>query len=93
MNFKGKKIKIKFFFPKFCRNGKVVKIIKIPAEVVTAVEWGGKNFDKLFVCTASKAFDVLTGQIAQRTFSRESGKVFVVTGLGVTGVPQNTLDI
>lgn len=76
-----------------CRNGKIVNVIKIPAEIVTAVEWGGKNLDKLFVCTASKAFNIFTGKITDRIFSQGSGRVFVVSGLGTTGVPQNTVCI
>lgn len=77
----------------YFRTRAIVQEIKIPALVVTAVEWGGKNLDKLFVCTASRAYDIHTGQVAQKEFAADSGKVFVVTGLGATGVPQNTLDI
>ena len=70
-----------------------MRVITIPSEIVTAVEFGGKNLDKLFVCTASKAFDILTGEIPNRTFSPDSGKVFEVTGLRATGVPQGTICI
>lgn len=76
-----------------CRTQQIVQEIKVPASAVTAVEWGGKNLDKLFVLTASRAYDTQTGAVASTKFSADSGKVFVVTGLGATGVPQNTLDL
>lgn len=71
----------------FCRAQKVVQVIKVPDDVVTAVEFGGTNYDKLFICTASKAFDVSTGEIPNRTYS-PGGKLYVATGLGAKGFPQ-----
>uniref|UniRef100_A0A182JTM0 Regucalcin n=1 Tax=Anopheles christyi TaxID=43041 RepID=A0A182JTM0_9DIPT len=56
------------------RSQKLVLEIKIPAEYVTSVAFGGPQMDELFVTTASKDDRPLP-----------AGKLFKVTGLGVKG--------
>lgn len=71
----------------FFRVQKVVQIITVPAEIVTAVEFGGANYEKLFICTALKKFDLNTGEIPNQTYS-PGGTLYVATGLGTRGFPQ-----
>lgn len=60
-------------------------MIKIPAEIIVSVAWGGQNLDQLYVGTAAKAFDINSGAILNQTFSAGSGSIYVVTGLNATG--------
>lgn len=71
----------------------MVLVIKIPAEIVDALAWAGPNLDVLIVTTWSKAVDPDTGAISSTQFSKDSGKIFTVTGLGATGVSANAICI
>lgn len=71
----------------------MVLVVKIPAEIVDALAWAGPNLDVLIVTTWSKAVDPDTGDISSTQFSKDSGKIFTVSGLGATGVSANTICI
>lgn len=80
------------FFSK-CSTFSVVLVINIPAEIVTALAWAGPNLDVLIVTTWSKAIDSDTGAISSTQFSKDSGKIFTITGLGATGLSANSICI
>lgn len=76
---------------RYFRTHKVVKKIKIPAQIVTAVTFCGPNLDILCVTTASKALDINTGELFSRTF--DGGLVYKVMGLGAVGRPDNKVSV
>lgn len=53
--------------------------IKLPAEQITSVAFGGPNLDILYVTSAAKEYRSKPTSLA--------GKLFAVTGLGVKGLP------
>lgn len=59
--------------------------IKIPAEQVTSVAFGGPKLDILFVTTAGKEF--------KSKQPPPAGKLFKVTGLGVTGLAMTSVKL
>ena len=59
--------------------------IKIPAEQVTSVAFGGPNLDILYVTTAAKEF--------KSPQPPPAGKLFQVTGLGVKGLPMTSFKL
>lgn len=70
---------------------KVVKRIKMPAKMVTAVTIGGPKLDTLYVTTATRVFDINKGGISDKVYTGCNGLVFKVTGLGLKGWPENKL--
>lgn len=70
-----------------CHGGAVVKVnpesgellqkVELPCVETTACTFGGSNLDRLFVTTG----------IHKTLHEKEAGKVFVIDGLGVSGVP------
>lgn len=71
----------------FFSTGKIVYVIKIPAQVCGSLAWGGKNLDILFVTTYSKVRNIFTGENEDVPFTAESGQLFMVTGLNDKGFP------
>lgn len=61
--------------------------IKIPAEPVASVAFGGPNLDILFVSTDQMPFNTTTGGISERNISPLSGSIFMVKGLNTKGYP------
>lgn len=68
-----------------CSDGKIVLEIKLPAEQVTSVAFGGPSRDVLFVTTAAKEF--------KSPQPPPAGALFKVTGLGATGTPMYSVDL
>ncbi|KAL9697874.1 hypothetical protein quinque_001315 [Culex quinquefasciatus] len=66
-------------------TGKVVLEIKIPAEQVTSVAFGGPQLDELFVTTAAKEF--------KSPQPPPAGALFRVTGLGAVGTPMFDVEL
>ncbi|XP_058121580.1 regucalcin-like [Anopheles ziemanni] len=64
---------------------KVLQEIKIPAQQVTSVAFGGPKLDELFVTTASLTFTTPQKDPA--------GATFKVTGLGAKGYPMDEIDL
>ncbi|MGB0370836.1 MAG: SMP-30/gluconolactonase/LRE family protein [Opitutales bacterium] len=58
-------------------TGKVIQDVKIPCVETTAVAFGGDKLDRLFVTTG----------IHKSLVEEDAGKVFVIDGLGIQGVP------
>ncbi|KAJ8716409.1 hypothetical protein PYW07_003036 [Mythimna separata] len=58
------------------KTGALLQEVRIPAHQVTSVTFGGPNFDILFVTTANFYFS-----------GPQDGATFMVTGLGVKGLP------
>lgn len=58
-------------------SGAEIRKVEIPAVETTACAFGGENLDRLFVTTG----------IHKTLVEADAGKVFVIDGLGVTGVP------
>ncbi|XP_031638621.1 regucalcin-like [Contarinia nasturtii] len=75
------------------RTSKLVERIKIPAEAVASVTFGGPNLDILFVSTDDRPFNITTGGISTRDISPLSGSIFMVKGLGSKGYPGRKLCI
>ncbi|CAB3368240.1 Hypothetical predicted protein [Cloeon dipterum] len=63
-------------------RGQVVGQVSLPVQYVTSVAWGGDNYTDLYV-TSSKR-DLSPEEQQQQPLA---GSVFKVTGLGVTGLP------
>lgn len=66
-------------------SGAIELEIKIPAEQVTSVAFGGPNLETLFVTTAGKEF--------KSKQPPPAGKLFKVTGLGVKGLPMKSVKL
>ena len=58
-------------------TGELLQKVELPCVETTACAFGGSNLDRLFVTTG----------IHKTLHEKEAGKVFVVDGLGVSGVP------
>ena len=54
----------------------MIQEVKLPCVETTACAFGGENLDRLFVTTG----------IHKSLVEEDAGKVFVIDGLGVTGV-------
>lgn len=63
-------------------TGKQLHRIDLPCMETTACAFGGKNLDELFVTTG----------IHSSVQERDAGRLFKVTGLGVSGVPSHSFD-
>nr|XP_034829408.1 uncharacterized protein LOC117986645 [Maniola hyperantus] len=68
-------------------TGKLLQKVNIPAHQVTSVTFGGPNFDILFVTSASMK---LLNEEEQKP---PRGCTFMVTGLGVKGLPNNNFKL
>jgi gluconolactonase len=66
-------------------SGQIVQDIKIPAEQVTSVAFGGPNLDILYATTSAK--EVKGPQ------PPPAGSVFKITGLGAIGTRMNNFDL
>lgn len=66
--------------------------IKIPAEIVTALAFGGPNLDVLFVTTGSKAFELSSGNVLS-SFSPGSGLIYMIKELDTQEFPGRKLCI
>lgn len=66
-------------------TGKILLEIKLPAEQVTSVAFGGPNLDILFATTAGIEFT--SKQPAP------AGSIFKITGLGVTGTKMSKVKL
>jgi sugar lactone lactonase YvrE len=58
-------------------SGELLDKVELPCVETTACAFGGRNLDRLFVTTG----------IHKTLHEKEAGKVFVIDGLGVSGVP------
>lgn len=67
------------------RTGKIELEIKIPAEQVTSVAFGGPNLDILYVTTASKEF--------KSPQPAPAGSLFKVTNLGAKGTKMTSVKL
>ncbi|CAK1541935.1 unnamed protein product [Leptosia nina] len=63
------------------RTGELLQKVPIPVAQVTSVAFGGPDLDVLFVTTANIDFGLAPGP--------QAGSTFVVTGLGVKGLPSH----
>jgi len=63
-------------------TGKLMSSVSIPALQVTSVCFGGPNMDEMYVTTAKAGLTE-----AEMKAKPDSGAVFRVRGLGVTGTP------
>lgn len=59
--------------------------IKLPVETVTNAVYGGENLDTLFVTTSVRKSDFYGQKQADSTHA-DSGKIFMIKGLGSKGV-------
>ncbi|XP_058822839.1 regucalcin-like isoform X2 [Topomyia yanbarensis] len=66
-------------------DSKIVMEIKIPAEQVTSVAFGGPNLDILYVTTSAKEF--------KSPQPAPAGALFKVTGLGARGTIMHSVDL
>ncbi|KAJ8723564.1 hypothetical protein PYW08_003476 [Mythimna loreyi] len=64
------------------RTGDMLQEVPIPAKQVTSVTFGGPNFDILFVTSANFYFR-----------GPQDGATFMVTGLGVKGLPNRSFKL
>ena len=62
--------------------GKVDRIVEVPVEKPTKPMFGGARLDTLFVTSIGMGLEADPGQPG-------AGNLFAITGLGVTGIPQN----
>lgn len=69
------------------RTSQIVERIKIPAEAVAAVTFGGPNLDILFVSTDLFPFNTTTGSLSLRPISPLNGSIFMIKGYGAQGYP------
>lgn len=81
---KGIRDLIYSFFEKNSRNGRLVRTIKIPAETVTGVVYGGKHLNTVFVTTSMRKSNFF-GQSEPYSINPESGKIFMIKGFGSKG--------
>jgi sugar lactone lactonase YvrE len=69
-------------------SGKLLGHIRIPAQNVTSVAFGGPQLDEMYVTTAS--IDCNEEQVEKYP---GSGTVYHVTGVGVKGYPGQTVKL
>jgi gluconolactonase len=67
------------------KSGEILQKIDIPTGQLTSVAFGGPNLDILYVTTAAKEFETPQSHPAEQLFK--------VTGLGVTGVEMQSVDL
>lgn len=67
------------------QTGKILKSIELPARFITSVAFGGRNFEDLYVTSAENE--------AKREIGLQDGSTFVITGIGVRGLPANEISI
>ena len=63
----------------FDQEGEELRRIELPCREVTAVAFGGENLEDLYITTGMPKDDI----------EEEAGRLFVVKGLGVQGLPAN----
>lgn len=64
------------------KNGKLLRTVKLPADRITSVAFGGPLLDVLYV---TSAINGLTAE--ELKIKPDSGSVFAIKGLGVRGLP------
>ncbi|XP_024943710.1 regucalcin [Cephus cinctus] len=70
------------------RTGKLLRAIKIPAEQVTSVAFGGPLLDILYVTTSRIGLNE-----SQLLSQPKAGSVFAVKNLGIQGLPANLFEL
>lgn len=65
----------------------VVEEIELPTPYINAPQFGGPNNDILFVPSATLPFDVVTSETGDPITDAPAGDLFIIRGLGTTGVP------
>lgn len=66
----------------------MLRYVKLPAELVTSVAFGGPSLDILYVTTSNlKADNVVASKETEE--NPDAGCVFSIKGLGVKGYPAN----
>lgn len=65
-------------------TGKLVNTIKLPVETVTGAVFGGPDLDTLFV-TSTMRVSNFYGKHGANSANPDSGKIFMIKGLGVKG--------
>lgn len=65
-------------------EGKLLRRIEVPSRQVTSVAFGGPGLDELYITTAREN---LTVADLAKPDNMYAGKMFRLSGLGVTGVP------
>ena len=60
-------------------TGQEIQRVGLPCVETTACTWGGKNLDELYVTTG----------VHKSIVEEDAGRLFVVKGLGVKGIPAN----
>lgn len=67
------------------QNGKLLRSIELPAKFITSVAFGGRSFEDLYVTSAENE--------AKKELDSQDGSTFVITGIGVRGVPANEISL
>ncbi|WP_150798409.1 SMP-30/gluconolactonase/LRE family protein [Pseudomonas fluorescens] len=72
---------------RFSSDGVLDRVIEMPAPYVSSVAFGGEHLDVLYVTSVRE-----TGMLIS-TEHEEAGKLFAITGLGVTGIAEPYLTL
>lgn len=67
---------------RFRPDGRIDRMVDMPVKNITSVAFGGPNLDRLYVTSMGRAINGILPAEA------EAGALFVVTGLGTSGVPE-----
>jgi L-arabinonolactonase len=67
---------------RFRPDGYIDRLIDMPVKNITSVAFGGPNLDRLYVTSMGRAINGVAPS------EKEAGAIFVVTGLGTSGVPE-----
>lgn len=76
---------------RYAPDGAVALVIDMPTPLISSVMFGGPDLDRLFVTSIDGAAAALDIEMAARNpvpHDEHSGAVFVIDGLGVTGLPE-----
>jgi sugar lactone lactonase YvrE len=76
---------------RFTPDGRISTIVQMPTPLVSSVMFGGRNLDRLFVTSIDPAAAAAEIEMAANTPHRSdenSGAVFIIDGLGVSGLPE-----
>lgn len=67
---------------RFRPDGQIDRLVEMPVKNITSVAFGGPNLDHLYVTSMARAINGV------RPAEEEAGAMFVVTGLGTSGLPE-----
>ena len=76
---------------RYAPDGAVALVIDMPTPLISSVMFGGPDLDRLFVTSIDGAAAALDIEMAARNpvpHDEYSGALFVIDGLGVTGIPE-----